>query len=273
MSASVPNGLHRTPKNYVHVTVSSNVQDAQDAFDKRYGNGATLAEEGRVEFTGGATNIQDSAPFRGGQHIRNIDKNNYGCTSGFIGYRNTVPTTYFVLTAGHCGAQNHIIYQVNRSLGRVNLRAAGENSVADAARLLFTPIVNGVEQRSNQWRVTNSSGYRYDHVGYEQSSVSDQEGQAVCHTGITTGYTCGILDNRDYAYSGTDVFGVYSSFPHGRVASYDCNPGDSGGPVFYQGGAMGISSAKEVRSFGNDYCIYGQIGDVRRAVDVHGLLR
>lgn len=143
----------RESLNKVEVQVREDAPRAQQEFDRRYGKKVVVAEESYAEFSGGATNVQDSAPFRGGQHIRDVDASNYGCTSGFIGYRNTVPTTYFVITAGHCGAQNHLIYQVGRALGRVNARAAGENSIADGARLLFTPIVGGVDQRSSQSQI------------------------------------------------------------------------------------------------------------------------
>lgn len=263
-------------RNRVEVKVSSGLDSARQYFDNQYGVGATDVRLAEINGLGGATNIVDSPPYRAGLHLRNDGKvvmgDNPRCTSGFTGYRNSVPTTYFHIIAGHCGTQNDLFGQIFNYFGRINPRSFNTNSLADSARLPIPALgSNGQENRSRQVRLTTSSGFGYDTFDYRQGSTSDVEGQYVCQTGITTGYTCGELDNRDYAYEFADLFGGYGKFPHGRIASFDCNGGDSGGPIFFQGGAMGTLSAKEVIQFGNDYCIYGQIGDVLRAVDVHGL--
>lgn len=103
-----------------------------------------------------------------------------------------------------------------------------------------------------QW---HTSGYTERPEFYADSSTtarvltgrryrsSTAAGNNVCHRGITTGYSCGYVDQTNYrpTYSGAcgsvscDAVWVIVS-----GADLACYPGDSGGPVFASQTAFGL---------------------------------
>ncbi|MGW7264469.1 S1 family peptidase [Streptomyces sp. NPDC054842] len=117
---------------------------------------------------------------------------------------------------------------------------------ADAARTIPVGVTAGVSFPGNDYasiRYTNTTvaypgevtlgaglGTR-DITGAANPVV----GQSVCHVGRTTGYRCGTVQavNVTVNYGGGIVYGLFRS----TICS---EPGDSGGPAFSGGTALGI---------------------------------
>jgi hypothetical protein len=72
-----------------------------------------------------------------------------------------------------------------------------------------------------------------------RTRASTRAGDAVCHRGETTGYSCSVVELVDYAPPG-DLCGGPCAPVWVTVRGPSCRGGDSGGPVFSGGVAFGI---------------------------------
>jgi hypothetical protein len=213
--------------NRVIVGVAGDVDAASDRLAEDFPRGA-------FEVRGGGGGAEDhgvtgnwGTPYMGGLQITN-DQTKGGCTTGFSAYRNTVPTTYFMLTAGHCGTQNDLFRQGGTGstpMGRISLGAYVAQG--DAARIT---IPAGTQSKFIRETSNSIRG-----IGSEQPKASDREGDAVCMVGMTSTVTrCGEIRNTSYDLyrCDQDPDGERcASFTVLRQASYGTNDGDSGGPV------------------------------------------
>ncbi len=170
------------------------------------------------------------------------------CSVGFYGYRQTSAGTEIdILTAGHCindnsqlgsanwdvpiwtdnkgswvyGGYNRIGYQnlvMNNQYGDVGLIKV-TNSTDMAS--IFHPA-------SAFWNLYSGGGNWYAPV--DASTIISgpvPQGTPVCHTGVTTMYTCGHVTNTAAVY----VEAGNSVYTTGIQTSFCVLPGDSGGPV------------------------------------------
>jgi len=152
-----------------------------------------------------------------------------GCTSGFIAKKAT-DATYYMLTAGHCGALNSSWLHDEVQVGVVVVRAYQTNGTADAAAI-SRPGTTG----HKDWiYVANSEMARS--VNVRQGHDDDSIGESVCIAGKISGFWCGTITSVD----ADNVWdGVTLQF-NMRTATYGSASGDSGAPVFYSNTAKGI---------------------------------
>lgn len=223
---------------------------------------------------------QADLPFRGGVIIRNNITSPYystklSCTSGFTGYRNTVPTTYYILTAGHCGqpyeefGQNTFsgTYEGYGRIGLMDVSGYRLNSQADAGRIRITDATyksNRIIIAPNVTREITSAA----------SVGTYGTGAFVCLS--TTRYqdtdgdyfNCGTVDDGSYDSNRYDKY--YNRNFSGtveRMGNYKCIGGDSGGPVIDGAKAVGTITAR--RDDGR--CVFAHIYDVLVETGVHGV--
>ncbi len=143
------------------------------------------------------------------------------CTSGFSATRNGVDG---VVTAGHCGDfQQH----ATRSLGSVVVQQEMYNVDAQ------------FHNTSANWPATRPLTYRNTGL-FEVESVRnfahDFDGLHVCMSGKMTNWTCGDINDLDFA-----PWWVPSSYGF-RKAGYSSIDGDSGAPVTHHLQGVGINS-------------------------------
>lgn len=184
-----------------------------------------------------STSEQREAAIEGG---RNINANNFLCTTGFTVRSTSVTQTStsprYILTAGHCDSP--IKY------GTVVLKEEGvklDRTTAFDYKWLSTP---GFDRLRNEI---------YDGIGpdYPITSVKPYASmslqQIVCKFGASTAYTCGRIVSKDYKPLGSpNAFVRVHELNNGNMSL----AGDSGGPYIddYTNTAYGIhnDSAKNV---------------------------
>lgn len=188
-------------RNVVIVSVAGDPQAARARLERDV-NGALLeVRQSGIEPTIGrtvaapitGTPYRNSPPFRGGQIIVRNGVTNSECTTGFIGYRNTVPATFSVLTAGHCARPSTCWAQGPQgnttTLGCVSSTTwpAGTNPgrTADGARITFASAAD----RSNDY-VAGCCPESYRDV-LAEANLTETLGSPVCQYGFRTVSSCG----------------------------------------------------------------------------------
>jgi len=162
---------------------------------------------------------------RGGANIT-------GCTSGFVVADSA--GTRGVLTAGHCDDA-----QTYNEFGGVSYAMTFVSEIRDA-------------DQDVQWHTTPHDEYP---EFYADSTTtpriltgrrlrsSTAPGDAVCHRGLTTGYSCGTVQSTTYQPTYTNAcngFTCSSTWITVTGPNLACYPGDSGGPWFNGQTAFGI---------------------------------
>ncbi|HKT15647.1 MAG TPA: hypothetical protein VJR87_09600 [Allosphingosinicella sp.] len=167
----------------------------------------------------------------GGVRVTGIDKysgRRRACTAGFVV---TDASRTGIATAAHC--PDTLVYDDPES-GAIALDFVGEwgaryqdvqVNVADRPlQPLFTAdAANGRTRRLTSWR----------------NRASTRAGDAVCHHGERTGYSCSLVELVDFAPPG-DLCGGPCDPTWVTVAGPHCKSGDSGGPVFNGTVAFGL---------------------------------
>lgn len=258
-------------RNAVRIFASGDLAAVRRMVEARYPDVRFVVELGEAPRPEGVTAADP--PFRGG--IENVDlTDRYGCSNGFTGYRNTVPTSYYMLTAGHCGATGdefgqNVLTQTAGTygyMGHLERRAFAPNVLADAARIRIpaTHKANYIVIGPYQYRTIKSSApqgsvVRGTYVCISTTNYVDTDGDK---------YNCGTVQDSSYDYSLVDRFGVSFSTSYGRLANYGSTAGDSGSPVVspYEFQAFGIHSAG-----GSNGKVFGHIYDALRGTDTHGI--
>jgi Trypsin/Alpha-lytic protease prodomain len=210
-------------------------------------------------------------PFHGGVEIWN-DNTGFTCTSGFAMTGNANGNT-FVATAGHCFPSNLGTWWAQTSNGFEAALGAWENSYfgsgnADAGLIRVKDTSWWVKEWG--WRghvvIWGSPGTPetiQNPSNPINGSQSSYVGEYVCHSGRTTGSSCGTVQqlNVKVSYGGT-------SLNHMTKVNGACgNEGDSGGPVYAGNYAVGIWSGGEAGTCGNHY--YTEVREIESVYAVH----
>jgi hypothetical protein len=173
--------------------------------------------------------IQPTVNIPGGRgwEVPNLDEEQ--CTTGF-NVRQPSTNVYGVTTAGHCG--NSVFLTVQSQ--HINVHYVGEWTSNDidlqwgyalgAQHLIVPRFWNGTTE-------VNVTG-----------ALSEYAGMFACKYGQATSITCGYVDQFQYA-------DAYGSFPRiNRRVGFPImtNFGDSGGPVYTGGSAVGTVHGKDI---------------------------
>jgi streptogrisin C len=209
-------------------------------------------------------------PFHGGVEIWN-EKTLAACTSGFAATGNAYANN-FVITAGHCiknnpsgtwGAQTANGYE--NTLGAwENYFYGSGNSDGALIRVLDTNWwVKNWGWRGHvvewgpapQYSIQNPSNAIY-------GSASSYVGEYVCHSGATTGSSCGTVQQLNVKVTYEDGTNLNHMT---KVSSVCANLGDSGGPVYDGHYAVGVWSG------GVNGCAGGYYTEVKEIESIFGV--
>lgn len=180
-------------------------------------------------------------PLEGGLAIENLDYNQDGvgyCTSGFSAVHQG---DLYLVTAGHCGDSGDRYNQGGTYFGYME-------KVADNANTDIGLIKLSIDSHAG------IGNYEKDNFTDWQREYEKYVGQYVCKNGITTGNTCGTVEDIDYSW-----FGHYDFV----AADYGSDNGDSGAPVYKGGLIVGIHKGT--------YFGYKVYTPVDQAVDYYNL--
>ncbi|HET7685037.1 MAG TPA: trypsin-like serine protease, partial [Candidatus Limnocylindria bacterium] len=165
---------------------------------------------------------------------------NFGCTSGFT-TKDAVSGTTGVLTAGHCFPGDATYWQDGTTKYLADLSGKRWDKNQDFA-----------------WYQTShvESPEFFDGFALRTQTATkprlEMEGNNVCHSGITTGYSCGLAEDIHYQPPSLVCNGqicdavwlrVIDSGTPGGAYDIDCAGGDSGGPYFWGHTAWGTHTA------------------------------
>jgi hypothetical protein len=151
------------------------------------------------------------------------------CTAGFVVIK-TDTGNRGISTAGHCPDDQ------NYQGVDLNFKAASTQNHAD---------VQWHDKANTTWLNTVNDGDGGPRsITTKQSYSGMLHGDSVCKTGKITGYDCGIV--TDLTVCPTYIQSCNATFV--EVSPYSghdlANPGDSGGPVFYENQAWGLISGE-----------------------------
>ncbi|MBN2100829.1 trypsin-like serine protease [Candidatus Dojkabacteria bacterium] len=216
------------------------------------------------------------SPLRGGVGISG--SNNYSapyCTAGFMVRGNS--GTRYVLTAGHCssGGNGWATYTSSGSLKKIGpIHRSVYNQRIDA-------MIIKIREDTYNWNVqgsvfiTNGLGIdgfwgpsyneNYDING--TSTSGNLVGSRICKTGAATGSSCGAVHEVDIEVAFADQ--VSTNLVR---AGYCNNYGDSGGPVFRNGKALGINKGGNL-SYGYKISINGYCNDEQYYTGIRPIIR
>ena len=165
-------------------------------------------------------------PLRGGLNISPIAGR---CTSGFVTRDIDEPTSYYLLTAGHCSEfPNEEFLHNGQPIGNRVANALADGSPLDALLIAISPT-----NASNLvYTRFSNSGYR---ISSSQELDTDMVDQVVCTSSAyldnREGARCGFLQHTDWTFTDED-----GSNPHQRAADIPVADGDSGAAVFMNPG-------------------------------------
>nr|WP_246167233.1 S1 family peptidase [Sphingomonas piscis] len=182
----------------------------------------------RIEVADRPTNLAAT----GGGRVEGVDPANgrrYACTTGFVvtdGQRNGI------VTAAHC--PNDLVYR-DEDGGRVPLSFDGQwgwryrdvqlhVSPERLSPLFYSDRPSGTVRQVTGWR----------------NRTSLRAGEWLCHYGESSGYSCEVVELTDYSPP-RDLCGGACAPTWVTVSGPVCRSGDSGGPVFIGGTAVGIT--------------------------------
>jgi hypothetical protein len=168
------------------------------------------------------------------------------CTAAFNLYDSAL------ITAGHCFARGATIYNDSGiPFGTVTTRIIGDAVYAPLADVEVVDFASGFSPSDNILRPNNPNcpDCTFTIEGVDTSIVS---GEYLCHTGITTQFTCGTVNSTSYSpcYKTREGTQCYSNL---KTTTNDFCPGDSGGPVFHSRLAKGVVSGR-ITYNGNTSC-------------------
>jgi hypothetical protein len=230
-----------------------------------------------------------SRPLRGGVSLNNPSAN---CTAGFL-TRGDANGKRYVLTAGHCVATPNPRWEWYA----YDLGAGIEEKVGLAEQWHYP---------GNDWAKINATGGYWDtppwsslivHWGgrdperptpWAEYAINEAYpitgeaasvvGNLACHSGITTGTTCGFIHKKNVSknYGGGWVNGLVEMGGQPEDKELCADEGDSGGPVFAGNKALGLLSSGSAlvicwagEGWGGPYVWYTEIGKATSALGVH----
>lgn len=170
---------------------------------------------------------------RGGLHLNN------NCTSGFTVRSGSQRG---ILTAAHCS--NELAYRLYGSSTwfGTTFRAERYDHQTDAQ---WNQVSASVVEPTFHGSSTSTA-----RLFTGQRSRIQQDGAGICKRGMTTGYSCGFVTSITYRPTHQGACGgsaCVAAWVRAEGPSLQCNLGDSGGPVFTNGIAYGLTSAVSAR--------------------------
>lgn len=176
--------------------------------------------------------VDDNAAFEGGRTMSNRGR----CTSGFT-VRQNGTGRYGVTTAGHCNWDRFVTQGVTVT------RAVQAWTPYHDAALYLIPSGQG-HTVTNKFVCNKAHGVsvmcRVDSVGPGRLMMM---GHHVCHYGISSGQSCGTIDNVRYKPNGgcdNNESPCQAAFIRMRGSGVKGCDGDSGGPVYGLTAAYGL---------------------------------
>nr|WP_295375250.1 hypothetical protein [uncultured Sphingosinicella sp.] len=167
----------------------------------------------------------------GGARVEGVDPENgrrYFCTTGFV-VRDQTRTG--IVTAAHC--PDALTYR-DAEAGEVPLEFVGQWGAR------YQDVQVHVSDRAQQPVFhADKSGRALRRLTSWRNRTSTRAGDAICHRGETTGYSCSTVELTDYAPPG-ELCGGPCDPTWVTVTGPSCRGGDSGGPVFNGTVAFGI---------------------------------
>lgn len=206
-----------------------------------------------TEGTAAAGRQSDTPAFYGGGRIKRISDGR-ACTSGFEITSNGVG---YMVTAGHCFAQNDTVYNGSggSSLGKVSFRRYGSNN-------LDNELISGSSYGARIFTgsTTSTTSIPVKSLGYSCGYCN------VYFDGSFTGQSLGKINTSDpsigscFLVSGDYSCGLVKVTPTSGTL---CGPGDSGGPVFANNGSGGaIAIGIDQSYWGDGSCGYTILGKI-----------
>lgn len=176
-----------------------------------------------------------ASPLKGGLGISSVQG---ACTSGLM---MRTGSTSFATTAGHCSnnPRTGTVWKHNGSgIGTVTVNAWYTASRADAAGI---DLVSNAQESNLVYRSTNS----FLAVTSRQPQEGDNVGDLVCHSGISSGVQCGVLETAE------TVWVEGNRFDDMRRAQVPFTYGDSGSPVWSWNTSMAVGIGSSFDGSGN----------------------
>ncbi|QWN07018.1 S1 family peptidase [Xanthomonas citri] len=242
---------------YVPESEKADIKREIPALDKALGNPV------RIDFMPGS--LREAASYlRGGNILQGSNGNQ--CTSGFM-VRETATKILGVLTAGHC-PDNMIYYNwvpAGQS-GQIVAILDFKKEMYDAGHDLqwhSYPVVGYTASSS----ITGSTVYS---TGLQaiQSSGTASVGTRLCHRGVNTGFSCGVVSTTSYTFptkSCNDQYCDSTAYMAMVGDELACFGGDSGGPVWSGFTAYGIVKSAAFSGANPGQCgllVYMRIGRI-----------
>jgi len=202
-----------------------------------------LGEHGEVTKSDGlyaptaCNEYDDCTPFRGGIRLYPQDNTGFICSIGFIA-KGIGTGKERPITAGHCGSEANWVHGLNASGVWVGQTAAIEQSVwGDLQK---------ISRSTWQAQPRDSIMYSWQQTNYDVDSVKVKStigrNDNVNMTGQTSGTKVTTVAFSPDSWCLNDVNGQTFCVMDGASAAAQMQPGDSGGPAYYNGDAMGIVS-------------------------------
>lgn len=184
---------------------------------------------------------------RGGTKVFNPANSADYCTGAFVAKAGTTPV---LTTAGHC--TNTLTFLGNDAVTQYTM--SYQSGVFDADQDVqqhtsATAMLPEFWADVNVRRVLTGRRYR-------SSTYANDE---VCHHGMRTGYSCGLVTVTNHAPTFSGACGGQTCsavWVNVAGANLKCYPGDSGGPVFASQTAFGIQSSASYSSPNVGGCSY-----------------
>lgn len=212
--------------NVINVTADSTVSEVDFAEMV-----AVLAPfGGAARLTRLAGQLDTSGPVNGGKYMRNGSGGT--CSVGFNVQKKSDPTQKYVITAGHC-----------------TVLASGEAKWYNGANVYFGYDAGGRYPGTDYGLIRHNNpvidkpGNVYWHGSGQVTDITHSRdpgfGEYVCQSGWVLGTYCGTVYELDVTahYREGNVYGLFRT-------DHCVSDGDSGGPIFHGGAALGIHSGR-----------------------------
>ncbi len=230
----------------INIGVLSSASSRADEIAAYFGPHVTTSPSGTAVLT---SRVADSAPWYGGDRIYN--SSGTGCSSG-LGVKSG--STYYELTAGHCGPIGSTwkvgtSYSSGTTLGTLSKRDDTNNG-PDVAAITASGSAAG---RIWSGCLTCSSSMAI------KGQINAVVGEALCWDGSVSLFVCGTnVTAVDECIYFADVSLTHCGLTEARNSNgiYISVPGDSGGPVVYNLGSGNAYAAGTIVGFHSSYA-YG----------------
>ena len=177
--------------------------------------------------------IESNMGIDGGEAVVGVNpltKRDNRCTTGFVVTNGEINA---ITTAAHCPDQlTHVDADdgSSTSLPMIGSWGLGYQDVQ----------INGTANAPDPFFYANRGAGALRRVDSWRNVASTRAGDFVCHYGVSSGYSCAIVELTDYAPPGA-LCGGPCSPTWVTVKGPSCQTGDSGGPVFSGNIAFGIA--------------------------------